>query len=63
MNGKPEALTKEESHDPPPRYSCFEEGCPGNHISKWDICPERAGHDPDYDEDGRCRICGEYDAE
>lgn len=25
--------------------------------------PEPAGHDPDLDENGRCRICGEYEGE
>jgi hypothetical protein len=27
------------------------------------MSPLTAGHDPDYDQDGRCRICGEFDAE
>jgi hypothetical protein len=53
----------EERDELSPQYSCFVEGCPGKHTSKWQICPDRAGHDPDLDEDGRCRICGEYEPE
>lgn len=27
------------AHEPLPRYLCHVAGCPGNHLSKWDLCP------------------------
>lgn len=28
------------TEDPKPQYSCFVEGCPGDHESKWQVCSE-----------------------
>lgn len=33
--------------DPTPRYSCFVEGCPGNHVSKYQVCTHSACSSPE----------------
>lgn len=45
-------LSKEDVADPKPRYQCFVEGCPAEHESKWQVCPEA------FRGEGICSRCG-----
>lgn len=41
------------------RYSCFVEGCPGNHLSKYMVCSAVEPKQPHkYATHGPCHICG-----